>query len=246
MTFASSPKRPPPPPPAATSPPPTPDKKRTRASAPIATAPVVPVLPPQPDRVENRAILPVAELSPAPAPPPEPSTFAERLRAQLDADTPRSAMFMRGPLAPSFSTLDRVASADPRMHDEETERRLQVDHGPFFQRGLEALRSNWHPGEVLEVTERDPARRCGRTMRTTFAVAVLDRSGKVVDVELRAPSGCPDLDDEAIAAFKRVAVFPHPPEGIFVAPDGSQMETARYPVRFIVTFDGGLRLDWRG
>mgnify|MGYP006194647243 CR=1 FL=1 len=73
----------------------------------------------------------------------------------------------------------------------------------------------------------------------------LKEEGHVVDVDLKVPSGCPGLDEEAIAAFKRVAHFPHPPAGIFVAPDGSPRKTARYPVRFIVTFDGGLRLDWR-
>jgi hypothetical protein len=41
-----------------------------------------------------------------------------------------------------------------------------------------------------------------------------------------------------------VARFPHPPPGIFFGPDGSELETARYPVRFIVTFDGLVHLDW--
>jgi hypothetical protein len=63
---------------------------------------------------------------------------------------------------------------------------------------------------------------------------------------VKRESGCPALDDEAVAAFKRVARFPHPPTGIFFLPDGTPTDTARYPVRFIVTFDGGLQLDWRG
>lgn len=220
---------------------------RPERSTPLpTTAPVVPMLPADTPPTDTRAVLPDVPLAPEPAPVPQPSSWKDRLRQQLASTATPSTMFLDGPLKPSFSTLDRVAYADPRMHDEETERRLQVDHGPFFRRGLEALRGQWHPGEVLTQTERDPTRRCGRTTRTTFAVAVLDRQGNVVDVEVKNPSGCPDLDDEAVAAFKRVARFPHPPEGIFISPEGEPMQTARYPVRFIVTFDGGLRLDWRG
>ena len=163
----------------------------------------------------------------------------------LKATRPKVQRGLTGPLAPSFSTLNGVAAADPRQHDEENERRLVADNGVFFRRGLEALRGHWHPDEVLNAPGHEAAKRCGREARTTFAVAVLNKQGDVVDVDLKTPSGCPELDAEAIAAFKRVAQFPHPPAGIFTAPDGTPTETARYPVRFIVTFGGGLQLDWR-
>src|SRR5688572_32621312 len=62
---------------------------------------------------------------------------------------PRSTLFpyttlfrSTGALAPSFNTLERVAMSDPRLHDEQTERRMMEDFGPFFRRGLEALRGN--------------------------------------------------------------------------------------------------------
>lgn len=224
-----------------------PRRERRRKASPLPyTSPVAPVLPPSESPPENRAELPSVPVAPEPSPPPQPSSWRERLMAQLAETAPKSTRYLAGPLAPSTGNLEQIAHADPRMHDEETERRMAADYGPFFRRGVEALRRTWHPIDVLRVTERDPSRRCGAKNRTTFAVAILDRSGNVVDVELKSPSGCPDLDDEAIAAFKRVAQFPHPPEGIFVAPDGTPMETARYPVRFMVTFDGGLRLDWRG
>ena len=85
---------------------------------------------------------------------------------------------------------------------------------------------------------------CGRKTRTTKAVAIINTEGTVVDVEMVDESGCAALDTEAVAAFKRVAQFPYPPKGLFVNPDGTPALTARYPVRFIVSFDGGLRLDW--
>jgi TonB family protein len=215
------------------------------ATPPPATSPVLPERPATESPPEDRPVLPEVERAPAPAPPPAPSTWKERALAQLAQTRPRPAREPSGPLAPSLAGLERVALSDVRMRDEETERRMQEDFGPFLRRGIEALRGNWHPAEVLRATERVPSRRCGVQTRTTFAVAVLDRDGNVIDVDLKAPSGCPDLDDEAVRAFKRVAQFPHPPGGMFVAPDGSPMATARYPVRFIVTFDGGLRLDWR-
>lgn len=206
------------------------------------TSPVAPELPPSPSPPENRAQLPVVETAATPAPPPQPAaSWGERLLASL-ATTPARAP--SGVLAPSAATLDRVAANDAKLHDDENERRLQEDYGPFFRRGIEALRGQWHPEEVLH-SARGPTPRCGQRTRTTHAVAVIDRSGRVVDVDLTNASGCPQLDDEAVAAFLRVAHFPNPPAGLFVHPDGTPAVTARYPVRFIVSFNGGLRLDWR-
>jgi TonB family protein len=240
LTLASTPRPPPSAAPAAAAP----QKKtpaRRRASTPPQTSPVLPELPADPEvaRVE----LPLVERAPDPAPAPKPS-WRDALADALAS--PRTPPMPSGELLPSLGTLGRVAFADPKLHDEETEQRLQRDHGAFFRRGLEALRSQWHPDEVLRHTEHDPARRCGRRDRTTFAVAVIDKKGNVVDVDLKNPSGCPDLDAEAVAAFMRVAVFPYPPPEIFIGPDDTPLDTARYPVRFIVTFDGGLQLDWRG
>jgi TonB family protein len=225
--------------------PPTPVKEREEPAAPPAISPVAPELPPSAEPPEHRAQLPVVELAPEPVPPPKEPTWEEELKAQLRRTTPRLAPRPAGDLAPSAGTIHRVAANDPRMHDEETEQRLMVDHGAFFRRGLESLRGNWHPNEVLRRNRYDRRRRCSARTRTTFAVAVLDRTGNVVEVELKDPSGCDDLDDEAVAAFKRAAKFPRPPRGIFKAPDGTELETARFPVHFIVTFDGGLRLHWQ-
>lgn len=217
----------------------------SRLPPPPPTAPVLPELPPSPR--DDVPVLPNAERAPEATPMP-PQSWAQSLQDSLRATRPKPSTAIPAELMPSIATLDRVAAADPRMHDDELERRMAHDYGQFFRRGLEALRSNWHPVVVLNRTERsrDPERRCGRRDRTTFAVAVIDKQGNVVDVDLKNPSGCDDLDEEAVAAFKRVGQFPHPPEEIFVAPDGTPMETARYPVRFIVMFNGGIQLDWRG
>jgi TonB family protein len=239
LTFAQAP---PPPPPAAASPAPKRPRPARRSAPPPAPSPVVRVLAPTPD---EHVELPVVEAAPEPAPAPKPR-WQQLLEGSLASSAPVRPRMPSGELAPSIALLERVALADPRLHDEETEQRLMQDHGAFFRRGLEALRGHWHPNEVLNATERDPARKCGHRTRTTFAVAVLDKQGNVVDVDLKNPSGCDELDQEAVAAFKRTAKFPYPPAGIFVTPDGEPMETARYPVRFIVTFDGGLRIDWRG
>jgi TonB family protein len=236
------------PPPSAPEPPKKSKPRRERTAPPPPQSPAVPVLPPSENPPENRAQLPMAERSdevvaqPEPAPP---TAWKDRLFAQLASTRPKPAALPTGPLMPSVSTLDKVADADPRMHDEETEARMAQDFGLFMRRGLEALRANWHPQEVLDETERDPTKRCGKKDRMTFAVAVIDKQGNVLDVELKNPSGCPDLDVEAMAAFHRVANFPNPPSGLFIGPDGSELKTARYPVRFLVYFDGGLRLDWR-
>jgi outer membrane biosynthesis protein TonB len=230
------------PPPAPKSPP-----KKTTARPKPPTSPVAPELPPSEQPPENRAQLPVVEVDPAPAPPPTPgpTTWKDRLAEQLAATSPAPPKTPTGVLAPSFGALARVADNDPRLHDDENEARLAADFGPFFRRGLEALRGHWHPDEVLRQKDaRDPTKLCGRQRRTTRAIAIIDKAGNVVDVELKDPSGCQQLDEEAIGAFLRVAQFPNPPAGLFVLPDGTPTDRARYPVRFIVTFEGGLRLEW--
>ena len=238
---------PPPEPPAMSPlpPPPPPAKKpmkKTTSSPPPQTSPVLPALPPSEKPPENRAILPVAEKSPEPAPPPAPSLWRDRLMQSLAVKTPPVPS---GVLTQSSASLAQVVNNDPRMHDDDNERRLQENHGPFFRRGIEALRRTWHPDDALRTLDRgDPTRLCGRKTRTTKAVAIINTEGTVVDVEIVDESGCAVLDTEAVAAFKRVAQFPNPPRGLFVNPDGTPALTARYPVRFIVSFDGGLRLDW--
>ncbi len=239
--------KPPPPPPAMTpqpAPPPPPKTSKPSKDKPTAAPPqtstVAPELPPSEAPPENRAQLPIVEVSPTPAPPPT-GSWKDRLTESLKpAPTPRAPT---GPLAPSFRTLDQVALSDAKLFDEQTEKRIAANYGPFLRRGIDALRGNWHPERVLDVA--DTRRACGHQNRTTFATAVMNKSGRVIDVELKNPSGCPQLDEEAIAAFLRVGEFPHPPAGMFIAPDGTTRETARFPVRFIVTFDGGISLDWR-
>ncbi len=226
--------------------PPAPVEQRRVAKKSIAPPPTSPVVPEAPSSHREDVVkLPDVEKSPAPT---APSTWQDRLSQQLAMTRPAAPKMPSGVLAPSLAQLDRVVMSDASLHDEQTERRLMQDHGQFFRRGLEALRSNWHPDVVLRETERsrDSTRRCGQRDRTTYAVAILDKKGRVVDVDLKSDSGCADLDQEAVSAFLRVASFPHPPAGIFVAPDGTPTETARYPVRFIVTFNGGIRLDWSG
>jgi TonB family protein len=248
-------RRPPPPPslPATTPRPaarPTPEAAPRPAPPrrePPPVSPVVPELPPSSNPPDAAAVLPLAEKAPdplVPLPPPAPSassSWKERLLSSL-APPPRP---LDGPLAPSTSTLARVANADARLHDDKNEERLIVDYGPFFRRGLEALRATWHPDDVLRRDRSEDVRRCAQQTRETLAVAVIDREGDVVDVQLTRGSGCPALDGEAVAAFRRVARFPHPPTGLFVDGAGEPSSTARLPVRFIVSFDGSVRLDWR-
>jgi hypothetical protein len=215
-------------------------------------APVLPALPPSPVPPDNAAVLPLVERAPDPllpvAPPASSSSSSSSSlswREQLLASLGSPARPAGDVLPPSFAALDRVAGADARLHDDKNEERLIVDYGPFFRRGLEALRARWHPDEVLGRGPRDEVQRCAREPRTTLGIAVIDRDGDVVDVELKASSGCPPLDTEALAAFRRVGRFDYPPAGLFVDGNGEPTPRARLPVRFIVTFDGRVELDWR-
>jgi TonB family protein len=243
----------PPPPPLSPAAPPPPSAPRAasrpppparRSAEPPSTSPVVPELPPTQHPPEAAAILPLVEKAPdpvAPSPPPSPTSWKDQLLSSLSSP-PRP---LDGGRAPSTSTLAQVATADARLHDDENEQRLIVDYGPFFRRGLEALRATWHPDDVLRRDRSDEVRRCAQQTRETLGIAVINRDGDVVDVQLSRASGCPPLDGEALAAFRRVARFPHPPAGLFVDGVGAPSSTARLPVRFIVSFDGSVRLDWR-
>jgi TonB family protein len=234
--MSPRPRPPPPPPPAKKT------AKKTTSSLPPQTSPVLPELPPSEKPPENRAILPVAEKSPEPAPPPEPSGWRDRLMQSLAVKAPPVPT---GVLTQSVASLAQVVNNDPRLHDDENERRLQEDHGPFIRRSVEALRRSWFPEDALRTLDRgDPTRLCGRKTRTTKAVAIIDTAGTVLDVEIVEESGCAALDTEAVAAIKRVAQFPYPPRVGFVNPDGTPALTARFPMRFTFGFDGGLRLDW--
>jgi TonB family protein len=238
MTVRSAP--PPPSTPSTPPPPPSPRVARNQrpGGAPQAS-PVQPVLPPSASPPAERVQLPEAPVGDSMVVPSTKSGWQDRLMSSLQESTPAPT---DSGLMPSTATLARVANNDARLHDDENERRLQEDHGPFFRRGIEALRRVWHPDQALAIG--DPVSRCGQKTRTTKAVAVINRSGSIVDIDVLAESGCAPLDREAVAAFKRVASFPHPPEGLFVKPDGTPSDTARYPVRFIVTFDGRLNLEW--
>jgi outer membrane biosynthesis protein TonB len=234
----------PPPPAAPTAAESAPAPPARRRAPPPAPSPIVPALPPSDAPPEERVRVPIAERAsttepPAPAPP---ARWKEGLLDALAASAPKRPRVPTA-LAPSAGTLGKVAASDPRLHDEATEQRLQTDFGPFFRRTIEQLRAAWRPDDVI--ARADFRTTCGHEPRTTYAVAIIDKRGRIVDVDLRRSSGCASLDEEAVATFLRVGEFPYPPSQMFVTPDGAPADTARYPVRFIVTFDGRRQIEWR-
>jgi TonB family protein len=128
-------------------------------------------------------------------------------------------------LTPSPSELARMSGAPandflPEV-EVDAETRLNAwrwKHATFFNRIADAIRREWQGGHVL--SSNDPAGRVyGFEDRMTVLQVTLDRSGKVVDVNVASASGAIVLDDEAVRAFKEAGPFTNPPAQLFKGRD---------------------------
>ena len=103
-------------------------------------------------------------------------------------------------------------------------------HSWFFNRVMGALYQHWRANEAHRA--HDPSGKVyGIRDRRTIIAVVLDRSGRLVDVQVKVSSGAPHLDDEAVAAFRRAQPFPNPPSELR-DPDGH----IRFPMGFRLEF----------
>lgn len=124
-------------------------------------------------------------------------------------------------LTPSTQELARLSGAPandflPEV-EVDAETRLNAwrwKHAPFFNRISEAIRREWQPNVAL--AGADPTGRIyGAEDRTTILLVTIDRSGRVVEVQVEQASGVLPLDDEAVRAFREAGPFPNPPEQLF-------------------------------
>lgn len=124
-------------------------------------------------------------------------------------------------LTPTPQELARLAGAPANDYlpevELDAETRLNAwrwKHATFFNRIADAIRREWQGGEVLSVN--DPGGRVfGFEDRMTIVQVTLDRTGKVVDINVAEESGAWVLDDEAVRAFKNAGPFANPPLQIF-------------------------------
>jgi TonB family protein len=139
-------------------------------------------------------------------------------------------------LTPQFH-WDEVQNGvtDPGQQSQTDDHLKDVDVGPqtllstrefvyfsYYSRIKDRLRLFWEP-KIKEKVNRIFA--AGRHIasdeeKITRLVITLDRTGKLVRVQVMGESGLKDLDDAAVEAFQLAAPFPNPPKGI-VDPDGT-------------------------
>lgn len=96
---------------------------------------------------------------------------------------------------------------------------------------------NWHPAELWQ--RLDPSGSVyGRTTRVTELGVTLSSEGALLDLVVLHPSGVPDLDAEALRAFRAAAPFgpPRPP-----LPDGAAVRDGQMTFSFSLTFEAQAR-----
>ena len=88
---------------------------------------------------------------------------------------------------------------------------------PFFNMVEKQVRGRWNPYEAYR--RADPTGTLSGQRSTPYAssytelAVALTAEGGLLTLEVAEPSGLQFLDEEAVAAFRRAAPFPPPPQG---------------------------------
>ncbi len=92
----------------------------------------------------------------------------------------------------------------------------------YYSRIKDRLRLYWEPKIKEKITRvfAEGRKIASDEDRITKLIIVLDRTGRIVKVQVLGESGLKDLDDAAVEAFQAAAPFPNPPQGI-VDTDGT-------------------------
>lgn len=86
----------------------------------------------------------------------------------------------------------------------------------------EKLREQWRAKEVYQRV--DPRGRLGGSMFSTILDVRIRADGSLEQVAVRTSSGVPELDTEALEAFKRAQPLPHPPAGVLDGQGGYALQ----------------------
>lgn len=117
-------------------------------------------------------------------------------------------------------TLDYIRDLDPGLETMLTTR--EFVYFSYYSRIRKQLNQYWTP-KIQDTVRRIYAQ--GRNLasdqdKITRCLVTLDKSGKVLRVQIIGESGVRDLDEAAVDAFRAAAPFPNPPAGMVEA-DGT-------------------------
>jgi TonB family protein len=146
-------------------------------------------------------------------------------------------------LVPGLHEVARLAGLprnDTLLVEEDNETSLNTHafkHATYFNRLKDAVSAVWS-GEGLRRV--DPTGKIyGVQDRITAVLVTIDRSGTVVDLQLKDSSGVEAADDDALQAIRRSQPYPQPPPQLFARDD-------RYSFTFTFTIERGSRnVLWR-
>lgn len=117
-------------------------------------------------------------------------------------------------------TLDYIKDLDPGL--ETLLSTKEFKYYTFFSRVRQQINQHWTPKVRTKV---DQIYKQGRRIASTDdmitrCLVTLDKSGRLLRIQIIGVSGVRELDEAATEAFRSAAPFPNPPQGM-VDPDGT-------------------------
>lgn len=117
-------------------------------------------------------------------------------------------------------TLDYIKELEPGLETMLSTKEFK--YFTFFSRVRQQINQHWTPKVRTKV---DQIYKQGRRIASTEdmitrCLVTLDKSGKLIRIQIIGVSGIRELDEAATEAFRAAAPFPNPPQGM-VDPDGT-------------------------
>lgn len=117
-------------------------------------------------------------------------------------------------------TLDYIKELDPGLETMLSTKEFK--YYTFFSRVRQQINQHWTPKVRTKV---DQIYKQGRRIASTDdmitrCLVTLDKSGRLLRIQIIGVSGVRELDEAATEAFRAAAPFPNPPQGM-VDPDGT-------------------------
>lgn len=111
-------------------------------------------------------------------------------------------------------TLDYIKNLDPGLETLLSSKEFK--YYTYFSRVRVQLNQHWTPKVRSKVTQmyKKGRRIASSDDMITRCLVTLDRSGKLVKVQIIGNSGVIELDEAAVEAFRSAAPFPNPPKGM--------------------------------
>lgn len=148
-------------------------------------------------------------------------------RKQAQANRAKEQEAMKREEKPSLSpggeasqTLDYIKELDPGL--ETLLSTKEFKYYTYFSRIRKQLNHHWTPRVRQKVAQIYKQGRsiASSTNVVTRCLVTLDRTGRLIRVQIIGLSGVVELDEAAVEAFRAAAPFPNPPSGM-VDPDGT-------------------------